>query len=169
MSDNNFIVNLTAKLHSKSKQQIESDAKNLGDIKVPLVGTLDQAKTSAQLKQDVASLKTTVDINGKVNTKNITSTVQQSAKQAQKTADANTIQFRTSLKKDKLINDIRVFGQQNSKLFKDAEMSSKFSSLLDNAKLATSNKEIKNLRMQLSAMRSEAKRFDTGRFSEKDL
>lgn len=157
MSDNNFIVNLTAKLHSKSKQQIESDAKNLGDIKVPLVGTLDQAKTSAQLKQDVASLKTTVDINGKVNTKNITSTVQQSAKQAQKTADANTIQFRTSLKKDKLINDIRVFGQQNSKLFKDAEMSSKFSSLLDNAKLATSNKEIKNLRMQLSAMRSEAK------------
>lgn len=157
MSDNNFIVNLTAKLHSKSKQQIESDAKNLGDIKVPLVGTLDQAKTSAQLKQDVASLKTTVDINGKVNTKNITSTVQQSAKQAQKTADANTIQFRTSLKKDKLINDIRVFGQQNSKLFKDAEMSSKFSSLLDNAKLATSNKEIKNLRMQLAAMRSEAK------------
>ena len=157
MSDNNFIVNLTAKLHSKSKQQIESDAKNLGDIKVPLVGTLDQAKTSAQLKQDVASLKATVDINGKVNTKNITSTVQQSAKQAQKTADANTIQFRTSLKKDKLINDIRVFGQQNSKLFKDAEMSSKFSSLLDNAKLATSNKEIKNLRMQLSAMRSEAK------------
>lgn len=157
MSDNNFIVNLTAKLHSKSKQQIESDAKNLGDIKVPLVGTLDQAKTSAQLKQDVASLKTTVDINGKVNTKNITSTVQQSAKQAQKTADANTIQFRTSLKKDKLINDIRVFGQQNSKLFKDAEMSSKFSSLLDNAKLATSSKEIKNLRMQLSAMRSEAK------------
>lgn len=157
MSDNNFIVNLTAKLHSKSKQQIESDAKNLGDIKVPLVGTLDQAKTSAQLKQDVASLKTTVDINGKVNTKNITSTVQQSAKQAQKTADANTIQFCTSLKKDKLINDIRVFGQQNSKLFKDAEMSSKFSSLLDNAKLATSNKEIKNLRMQLSAMRSEAK------------
>lgn len=157
MSDNNFIVNLTAKLHSKSKQQIESDAKNLEDIKVPLVGTLDQAKTSAQLKQDVASLKATVDINGKVNTKNITSTVQQSAKQAQKTADANTIQFRTSLKKDKLINDIRVFGQQNSKLFKDAEMSSKFSSLLDNAKLATSNKEIKNLRMQLSAMRSEAK------------
>lgn len=157
MSDNNFIVNLVAKLHSKSKQQIESDAKNLGDIKVPLVGTLDQAKTSAQLKQDVASLKATVDINGKVNTKNITSTVQQSAKQAQKTADANTIQFRTSLKKDKLINDIRVFGQQNSKLFKDAEMSSKFSSLLDNAKLATSNKEIKNLRMQLSAMRSEAK------------
>ena len=157
MSDNNFIVNLTAKLHSKSKQQIESDAKNLGDIKVLLVGTLDQAKTSAQLKQDVASLKATVDINGKVNTKNITSTVQQSAKQAQKTADANTIQFRTSLKKDKLINDIRVFGQQNSKLFKDAEMSSKFSSLLDNAKLATSNKEIKNLRMQLSAMRSEAK------------
>jgi len=157
LSDNKFIVNLTAKLHSKSKQQIESDAKNLEDIKVPLVGTLDQAKTSAQLKQDVASLKATVDINGKVNTKNITSTVQQSAKQAQKTADANTIQFRTSLKKDKLINDIRVFGQQNSKLFKDAEMSSKFSSLLDNAKLATSNKEIKNLRMQLSAMRSEAK------------
>ena len=52
-----YIRFITAKLHSKSKQQIESDAKNLGDIKVPLVGTLDQAKTSAQLKQDVASLK----------------------------------------------------------------------------------------------------------------
>lgn len=155
---NNFIIDFIADLHkSKSKKQIQSDAKNLGNIKVPLIGTLNKAKTKAQLKQDLASLNGTINLTGKVNQKGIVTSVQQATKQAQTTANKNTIQVSMNLKKDKLINDIKVFGQQNTKLFNDANMATKYNSLLDNAKLAASSKEIQNLRLQLSAMRSEIK------------
>lgn len=158
MAQNNFWVDLVATLKkTQSKKQIQSDAKNLGDIKVPLIGTLSKAKTKAQLKQDLASLNGTVNLTGKVNKKGIVTSVQQATTQAQAQANKAPIQVSMNLKKDKLINDIKVFGQQNSKLFKDANMAAKYNSLLDNAKLASSGKEIQNLRLQLSAMRSEIK------------
>lgn len=157
-TQNNFILDLIAGLKkAQSKKQVQTDAKNLGDIKVPLIGTLNKAKTKAQLKQDLASLNGTVNLTGKVNKKGIVTSVQQATAQAQSTANRNSIQVNMTLKKDKLINDIKIFGQQNTKLFKDANMSAKYNTLLDNAKLATSTKEIQNLRMQLSAMRSEIK------------
>ena len=155
---NNFILQLIAGLNkSKSMEQIKSDAKNLGDIKIPLVGTLNKAKTRAQIKQDLASMNGTINLTGKFNQKGVVTSVQQATQQAQKTVSRNPIQVSMSVKKDKLINDIKIFGQQNTKLFKDANMSAKYNSLLDNAKLATSGKELQNLRLQLSAMRSEVK------------
>lgn len=158
MAENNFIFRAIATLKkAQTKKQVQSDAKNLGDIKVPLVGTLDKAKTKAQLQQDLKSLNSEVELKGKVNKKDIATSVQQATKQAQTVANKNTVQVNMNLKKDKLINDIKVFGQQNSKMFKDVNMAAKYNSLLDNAKLATSNKEIQNLRLQLSAMRSEIK------------
>lgn len=157
-TQNNFILDLIAGLKkAQSKKQVQADAKNLGDIKVPLIGTLNKARTKAQLKQDLASLNGTINLTGKVNKKGIVTSVQQATQQAQSTANRNSIQVNMTLKKDKLINDIKIFGQQNTKLFKDANMSAKYNTLLDNAKLATSTKEIQNLRMQLSAMRSEIK------------
>lgn len=155
---NNFILQLVAGLSkSKSMEQIKSDAQKLGDIKTPLVGTLNRAKTKAQIKQDLALMNGTINLTGKVNQKGVVTSVQQATQQAQKAASRNPIQVSMSVKKDKLINDIKVFGQQNTKLFKDANMSAKYNSLLDNAKLATSGKELQNLRLQLSAMRSEVK------------
>lgn len=155
---NNFILQLVAGLSkSKSMEQIKSDAQKLGDIKTPLVGTLNKAKTRAQIKQDLASMNGTINLTGKFNQKGVVTSVQQATQQAQKAASRNPIQVSMSVKKDKLINDIKVFGQQNTKLFKDANMSAKYNSLLDNAKLATSGKELQNLRLQLSAMRSEVK------------
>lgn len=157
--ENNFLINLVAKLHkSKSKSQISKDAKEIGEnIKIPLTGTLNKAKTRTQIKRDLASINGTINLKGKVNQKGIVTSVQRATQQAQKAAGKNTIQVSMNLKKDKLINDIKVFGQQNTKLFKDANMSAKYNSLLDNAKLATSGKELQNLRLQLSAMRSEVK------------
>lgn len=158
--NNNFLIGLTAFLNKdKSKTQIQSDAKQLGDanIKVPLVGTLDKAKTKVQLRQDLASMKGTISLTGKVNQKSIVSSVQQATQQAQRAVGKNPIQLNFNLKKDKLINDLRILGQQNSKMFKNADMSAKYNSLLNNAKLATSGKELQNLRLQLSAMRSEIK------------
>lgn len=162
--DNKFLINLVAKLQkSKSKSQVRVDAKEIGqNIKIPLIGTLNKSKTKAQIKQDLASMKGTIQIDPKINTKNINKSVQQTIRQTQQTVKKNPIELETKLevKKSKLLNDIKVFGQQNSKLFKDADMASKYSGLLNNAQLAQSADEIKEVRSQLSAMRSEIKAND---------
>lgn len=156
MAENNFWVNLVASLKKgQSKKQIQTDAKNLGEIKVPLVGTLDKAKTRAQLKKDLASLNGTVKLTGKFDQKGLDASVQQAAQKAQKKAKAQPVEIDFNIRKDKLINDIKILAQQNSKMFKDAGMAQKYNQLLDNAKLAVSNKQIQSLRLQLSAMRSE--------------
>lgn len=156
MAENNFWINLVASLKKgQSKKQIQSDAKNLGEIKVPLVGTLDKAKTRAQLKKDLSSLNGTVKLTGNFDEKGLNTSVQQAAQKAQKKAKAQPIEIDFSVRKDKLVNDIKLLGQQNSKMFKDAGMAQKYNQLLDNAKLAVSNKQLQSLRLQLSAMRSE--------------
>lgn len=156
MAENNFWINLVASLKKgQSKKQIQSDAKNLGEIKVPLIGTLDKAKTRAQLKKDLASLNGTVKLTGKFDEKGLNASVQQAAQKAQKKAKAQPVEIDFSVRKDKLVNDIKLLGQQNSKMFKDAGIAQKYNQLLDNAKLAVSNKQLQSLRLQLSAMRSE--------------
>lgn len=159
MEQNNFWIDLVAALEKEqSKKQVQSDAKNLGDIYVPLIGKLSpKSKTKAQLKKDLSGVEIPVKLTGKVNKKGVVTSVQQATTQAQAQANKAPIQVSMNLKKDKLINDIKFFGQQNTKLFKDANMTAKYNSLLDNAKLATSAKQIQDLRMQLSAMRSEIK------------
>ena len=48
---NNFILQLVAGLSkTKSKQQIKSDAKSLGDMYVKLIGNLDMPKQGKQSK-----------------------------------------------------------------------------------------------------------------------
>jgi len=156
MAENNFWVNLVASLKKgQSKKQIQTDAKNLGEIKVPLIGTLDKAKTKAQLKKDLASLNGTVKLKGKFDQKGLNDSVQQATQKAQKKVKAQPIEIDFNIRKDKLINDIKILAQQNSKMFKDAGMAQKYNQLLDNAKLAVSNKQIQSLRLQLSAIRSE--------------
>lgn len=159
-NENNFFnLGLIAFLEkARSKKQVKADAKNLGDIYVPLIGRFSpKSKTIAQLKKDLSGVEIPVKLTGKVNKKGIVTSVQQATAQAQRQANKNSIQVSMTLKKDKLINDIKVFGQQNTKMMKDAEMSAKYNSLLDSAKLASSSKEVEKLRMQLSAMRSEIK------------
>lgn len=156
MAENNFWVNLVASLKKRqSKKQIQTDAKNLGEIKVPLVGTLDKAKTKAQLKKDLASLNGAVKLTGKFDQKGLDDSVQQATQKAQKKAKAQPVEIDFNVRKDKLINDIKILAQQNSKMFKDAGMAQKYNQLFDNAKLAVSNKQLQSLRLQLSAMRSE--------------
>ena len=83
MAQDNFILDLIASLKKKeSRKQIEADVKDLGDIKVPLVGTLNKGKTEAQLKKDLASINATVNLTGKVNKKDVTASVQQASQQA---------------------------------------------------------------------------------------
>jgi len=154
----NFLIDLIASLKKgASKKQIQEDAKNLGDIKVPLVGTLNKAKTRAQLKQDLSSMNETVNLTGKFNSKGITASVQQATSQAQKQADAKPVQMSFTVKKEKLVNDIKLLAQQNSRLFKDTDMSIKYNTLLDNAEMARNTVELSTLRTQLGSLRSELK------------
>ena len=104
---NNFWIDLVASLKkAQSKKQIQSDAKNLGDIYVPLIGKLSpKSKTIAQLKKDLSGVEIPVNLTGKVNKKGVVTSVQQATKQAQATANKSTIQVSMNLKKDKLIND----------------------------------------------------------------
>ena len=123
MAENNFWVNLVASLKKgQSKKQIQTDAKNLGEIKVPLIGTLDKAKTKAQLKKDLASLNGTVKLKGKFDQKGLNDSVQQATQKAQKKVKAQPIEIDFNIRKDKLINDIKILAQQNSKMFKDTWM-----------------------------------------------
>ena len=154
----NFIIELIASLKKgASKKQVQTDAKNLGDIKVPLVGTLNKTKTRAQLKQDLASMNGTVNLTGKFNSKGITASVQQAMSQAQKQADVKPVQMSFTVKKEKLVNDIKLLAQQNSRLFKEADMSIKYNTLLDSAQMARNTVELSALRTQLGAFRSELK------------
>ena len=158
LTENNFIIELIARLNKLgSKKQIQTDAKNIGEIKIPLIGTLDKRRTKQQIKQDLSSINETVNLNGKVNKKGIVSSVQQATQQAQKKVNSQPVEINFSVKKEKLINDIKLLGQQNSRLFKDTGMTSKFNTLLDNAQLATNTQELNSLRLQLSAFRSELK------------
>ena len=157
MGEDNFILDLIASLlQSKSKKQIKEDIKSMGDIKFPLVGTL-SPKTKAQLKKDIASLDGTINLTGKVNSKGVVTSLQQATAQAQKQADSKPVEMSFSVKKDKLLNDIKLLAQQNSKLFKNSDMSIKYNSLLDNASMARNSVELSALRTQLGSLRSELK------------
>ncbi len=157
MGEDNFVLDLIASLlQSKSKKQIKEDIKSMGDIKFPLVGTL-SPKTKAQLKKDIASLDGTINLTGKVNSKGVVTSLQQATAQAQKQADSKPVEMSFSVKKEKLLNDIKLLARQNSKLFKDSDMTIKYNSLLDNAELARNTVELSALRTQLGSFRSELK------------
>jgi len=155
---NEFRIQLSAILDKvKSRTQIISDIKGLGDIHIPLIGKLDKAKTKAQIEQDLSNMKIDVEVNAKVNKGNVTKEVQDVIDQAQRQVNNRPLEITMALKKEKLVNDIKSFGQQNSKLFKDASMSSKYYQLLDDAQFATSSQDVSHLRFQLSALNSEIK------------
>lgn len=160
MGDNKFWLKLIGYLEKvRSRAEIKKSIKELGDFYVPVIPKINKAKAKSQIKKDLSDVTATIHADVKVNGKNLQLSTKKATKQAQDIADQNTIQFKANLdlKKSKLINDIKAFGKVNSKMMKDAQMSSKYYTLLDNAKLASSNKELKNLRLQLSAMRSEIK------------
>lgn len=158
MADNDFRFDAVAGLkETESQKQVKKDIKSfLSNIKIPLIGTL-SSKTKAQLVKDIASLNGTVDLTGKVNSKSVSTSLQQATAQAQKQVNAKPIEVSFAVKKEKLVNDIKLLAQQNSKLFKDTDMSIKYNSLLDDASMARNSVELSALRTQLGSLRSELK------------
>lgn len=159
MPQSNFWIDLIASLNKKkSKDQLKNDVQNLGDMKVPLIGTLSKAKTKAQIAKDLSSLNASTELKVKVDLKKVANDVQSATQQAQKQAKPMQINF--EVKKEKLINDIKVLAKTNSAMFKEVDVTSKYNALLDSAKFANTSKELKGVRLQLSALRSELKATD---------
>ena len=158
MAVNDFIVNLVAGLSkTKSKQQIKSDAKSLGDMKfVKLIGNLDMPKTRKAIKAQLKGLNNlTFNITPNVNTKGVQSATKQAINNAQRVANNNKVHLNFDTSKQQLVNQIKILGRNNNKLFNNHEMTAKYNQLLNSANVAKSTGELKTLRGELSAFKTE--------------
>lgn len=157
MAVNDFIVNLVAGLSkTKSKQQIKSDAKSLGDMYVKLIGNLDMPKTRKAIKAQLKGLNNlTFNITPNVNTKGVQSATRQAINNAQRVANSNKVHLNFDTNKQHLINQIKILGRNNNKLFSDQNMTAKYNQLLNSASVAKSTGELKTLRGELSAFKTE--------------
>lgn len=154
---NNFILQLVAGLSkTKSKQQIKSDAKSLGDMYVKLIGNLDMPKTRKAIKEQLKGLNNlTFNITPNVNTKGVQTATKQAINNAQRVANSNKVHLNFDTSKQQLVNQIKILGRNNNKLFSDREMTAKYNQLLNSANVAKSTGELKTLRGELSAFKTE--------------
>ena len=155
---NNFILQLVVGLNKiKSKQQIKSDAKSLGDMKfVKLIGNLDMPKTRKAIKAQLKGLNNlTFNITPNVNTKGVQTATKQAINNAQRVANSNKVHLNFDTSKQQLVNQIKILGRNNNKLFSDREMTAKYNQLLNSANVAKSTGELKTLRGELSAFKTE--------------
>ena len=157
MAVNDFIVNLVAGLSkTKSKQQIKSDAKSLGDMYVKLIGNLDMSKTRKAINAQLKGLNNlTFNITPNVNTKGVQSATKQAINNAQRVANNNKVHLNFDTSKQQLVNQIKILGRNNNKLFNNHEMTAKYNQLLNAANVAKSTGELKTLRGELSAFKTE--------------
>lgn len=154
---NNFILQLVAGLSkTKSKQQIKLDAKSLGDMYVKLIGNLDMPKTRKAIKAQLKGLNNlTFNITPNVNTKGVQTATKQAINNAQRVANSNKVHLNFDTSKQQLVNQIKILGRNNNKLFSDREMTAKYNQLLNSANVAKSTGELKTLRGELSAFKTE--------------
>ena len=154
---NNFIVDLIAGLKkTQSKQQIKADVKALGDLYVKLIGNLDLPKTRKYIKNQLKGLSNnTFTITPTINSKGVQNATKQAVRNAQKVANSNKVYYSFDVDKQKLRDQLKIFAKENSRLFSSKEMTMKYNQLVDAASVAKSKAELKGLRSQLSAFRTE--------------
>lgn len=134
-----------------SEQQIKKDVKKLNNIFVPLKAKLDFSEVWKQLNKT----KFTIPIYFKG--KDFQIETKRNLQNAQKIADRNKVKVSYSFEmdKNKFQNQLINFSKENSKLFTSKEMTQKYNQLVDSAYIAKSSSELKGLRKQLSAFRTE--------------
>ena len=157
MAQNNFIVDLIAGLKkTQSKQQIKADVKALGDFYLKLIGNLDMVKTRKYIRNQLKGLNNnTFTVTPTINTKGVQNATKKAVSNAQKVANSNKVYYSFDVDKQKLQNQLKNFAKENSKLFSSKEMTAKYNQLVDSASIAKSKAELKGLRSQLSAFRTE--------------
>ena len=161
MQDNNFLLNLIASLNkAKSKVQINKNIKEIEPkiSKIKLVGKLGLAETRREInKQLKGKAFGKIKLDTEVNSKNVNASTKKTISNAQKIANKYKVRVSYSfdMDKQKFQNQLKNFAKQNSKLFTSKEMTMKYNQLVDSASIARSKAELKGLRSQLSAFRTE--------------
>lgn len=123
---------------------------------VKLIGNLDMPKTRKAIKAQLKGLNNlTFNITPNVNTKGVQSATKQAINNAQRVANSNKVHLNFDTSKQQLVNQIKILGRNNNKLFNDREMTAKYNQLLNAANVAKSTSELKTLRGELSAFKTE--------------
>ena len=123
---------------------------------VKLIGNLDMPKTRKAVKAQLKGLNNlTFNITPNVNTKGVQLATKQAINNAQRVANSNKVHLNFDTSKQQLVNQIKILGRNNNKLFNDREMTAKYNQLLNAANVAKSTGELKTLRGELSAFKTE--------------
>lgn len=123
---------------------------------VKLIGNLDMSKTRKAIKAQLKGLNNlTFNITPNVNTKGVQSATKQAINNAQRVANNNKVHLNFDTSKQQLVNQIKILGRNNNKLFNNHEMTAKYNQLLNSANVAKSTGELKTLRDELSAFKTE--------------
>ena len=123
---------------------------------VKLIGNLDMPKTRKAIKAQLKGLNNlTFNITPNVNTKGVQTATKQAINNAQRVANSNKVHLNFDTNKQQLVNQIKILGRNNNKLFNNHEMTAKYNQLLNSANVAKSTGELKTLRGELSAFKTE--------------
>ncbi|GAA6278454.1 phage tail tape measure protein [Enterocloster bolteae] len=159
--DGQFTVKVIASLNKVlSQRALKQTLKELTNLNVNVNAKLNKSTSEAQLRQQVRALQAKIedlDVRLKANTEQLNATVRQAASSAQRVADQVPIEYKVSIKKDKLISDLSLLAKQNSKLFTNSAATQKYGKLLDDAYGATTGGDISELTLRMAAFKSELK------------
>ena len=96
-----------------------------------------------------------INITPTINHKAAQNAAKQAVASAQGIANKNKVSLDFDVNKQKLVNQIKILGRDNDRLFGSQEMAEKYNQLLDSANIVNNAKDLKSLRGQLTAFKTE--------------
>lgn len=156
--ENNFFLRLIAALNkTKSVTRIKQDIKKLGDLFVPLIGKLQLGRTRKMINDQLKGRTYNVNLSPKINKKNVQNATNQAVNTAKKVANTNKVPLNFEVKKEQLINKLKIVAKECNKLFSNQDLTKKYNSLLNSANIAKSTADLRKVRSELSAFKTELK------------
>ena len=156
--ENNFFLRLIVALNkTKSVTRIKQDIKKLGDLFVPLIGKLQLGRTRKMINDQLKGRTYNVNLLPKINKKNVQNATNQAVNTAKKVANTNKVPLNFEVKKEQLINKLKIVAKEYNKLFSNQDLTKKYNSLLNSANIAKSTADLRKVRSELSAFKTELK------------
>lgn len=156
--ENNFFLRLIAALNkTKSVTRIKQDIKKLGDFYVYITGKLHLTKTGKMIREQLKGRTYNVNLSPKINKKNVQNATNQAVNTAKKVANTNKVPLNFEVKKEQLINKLKIVAKEYNKLFSNQDLTKKYNSLLNSANIAKSTADLRKVRSELSAFKTELK------------
>ena len=142
---------------TKSVTRIKQDIKKLGDFYVYITGKLHLTKTRKMINDQLKGRTYNVNLSPKINKKNVQNATNQAVNTAKKVANTNKVPLNFEVKKEQLINKLKIVAKEYNKLFSNQDLTKKYNSLLNSANIAKSTADLRKVRSELSAFKTELK------------